>query len=65
MEDMNNKVVLYGETHTEITDMLADKVRVANEQDKEKAKRVYLNWIAFVNSLKAEGLCGLVAENIR
>lgn len=62
---MNDKVVLYGETHTKITDILADNVRVANEQDKEMARRIYLNWIEFINSLKSEGMCGLVAEYIK
>lgn len=61
---MKDKVILYGETHTEITDLLANNVRIANEQNKAKAQRIYLNWIEFINSLKSVGLCGLQPEYV-
>ena len=51
---MNNKIILNEETCNEITKILANKVIDAEEQDKGKIKRVYFNWIGFVNSLKEE-----------
>ena len=60
---MENKVVLKGETYMEITDLLAEKVREAKPEDKERAKRIYLNWSDFLYSLKADGsLFGLVSQ---
>ena len=46
---MENKVVLKGETYMEITDLLAEKVREAKPEDKERAKRIYLNWNDFLH----------------
>lgn len=60
---MENKVVLKGETYMEITDLLAEKVREAKPEDKERAKRIYLNWNDFLYSLKSDGsLFGLVSQ---
>ena len=60
---MENKVVLKGETYMEITDLLAEKVREAKPEDKERAKRIYLNWNDFLHSLKSDGsLFGLVSQ---
>lgn len=59
---MEKKIVLYGETHSEITDILAEKVRNTSGEEQEKAKRIYLNWIEFVTELKPEGAFGLVAR---
>ena len=64
-EKNNDKVILYGETFTEITDLLANNVKTANEQDKEKAKRIYLNWVKFSKLLQTEGMCGLKVEHTK
>lgn len=60
--EAGNKTVLYGETHSEITNILAEKVRNTSGEEQEKAKRIYLNWIEFVTELKPEGAFGLVAR---
>ena len=60
--EADNKTVLYGETHSEITNILAEKVRNTSGEEQEKAKRIYLNWIEFVTELKPEGAFGLVAR---
>lgn len=60
--EAENKTVLYGETHSEITNILAEKVRNTSGEEQEKAKRIYLNWIEFVTELKPEGAFGLVAR---
>ena len=60
--EAENKTVLYGETHSEITNILAEKIRNTSGEEQEKAKRIYLNWIEFVTELKPEGAFGLVAR---
>ena len=51
---MEDKVVLYNETSTEIESLLVEKITHAEtEEEKEKLKRVYLNWIDFKNQLVA------------
>lgn len=63
VSNMQNKVVLYGETSAEITDMLTERVRCAADDEKQKAENIFLNWINFVNSLESDGsLCGLVTS---
>ena len=51
--------VLHGETHMEITEMLANNVKNASEEQKEKVRRIYMNWIDFIGTLKSDGLFGL------
>lgn len=58
-----NRVVLYGETSNAITNMLATRVRESDESNKEESKRIYLNWIKFIGSLKSDGsLFGMEAN---
>ena len=56
---MNNKIVLYGETHMEITNMLAERVKQTNGDEHKRAERIYLNWISFLTELKSCGHFGL------
>jgi len=62
------RVILYGETSSEITNLLVEKVKSAaksnSPEEIEKWKRIYLNWIKFVGSLESDGsLFGLTAIN--
>lgn len=60
---MENKVILKGETYMEITDLLAEKVREAKPEEKERAERIYLNWSDFLYSLKSDGsMFGLITR---
>ena len=55
------KVILYGETHSEITEMLVDKIKNTNGEEKDRAMRIYKNWMDFVKTLQPIGLCGLTS----
>jgi hypothetical protein len=51
---MEDKVVLYNETSAEIECLLVEKITHAEtEEEKERLKRIYLNWIDFKNQLVA------------
>lgn len=56
---MNNEIILYGETHIEITNMLAEKVKQTSGDEHKRAERIYLNWINFLTELKSCGCFGL------
>jgi hypothetical protein len=58
---MEDKIILHIETYAEIEWSLVDRItRAETEKEKERLKKIYLNWVAFKNQLVMnEDLSGL------